>query len=90
MKREKLLSQKKPTYAIKSNLETYLKNYNRLLKLSVFYDDLLRFSGSVSVYDKNDNDTLWVSVYYNEFERREIDENLKQVYSIYTLTGTKM
>lgn len=89
MEKEKLLSQKKPTYAIKSSLETYLKYYNRLLKLSVFYDDLLRFSGSISVYDKNDEDTLWVSVYYNEFERREIDESLKQVYSILHSDGNQ-
>jgi len=89
MEKERLLSQKKPIYPINQNLEAYLKKYNRLLKLSVFYDDLLRFSGSVSVYDKNDKDTLWVSVYYNEFERIDIDESLKQVYTILHSDGNQ-
>jgi hypothetical protein len=48
----------------------------------VFYDDLLRFSGSINVYDKNETDTLWIRVYYNEFERNEIDLNLKKIYSL--------
>jgi len=47
----------------------------------VSYDDLLRFQGSVIVYDKNDQDTLWIRVYYNEFEREEIDLSLKRVYT---------
>ncbi len=89
MKKERLLSKKKPTYPINQNLESYLRDYNRLLKISIFYDDLLRFSGSVSVYDKNDVDTLWVSVYYNEFERKEIDDSLKQVYTILHSDGNQ-
>ena len=53
----------------------------RQVLLPIVYDDLLRFSGSINVYDKNDQDTLWIRVYYNEFERKEIDLNLKKIYS---------
>ena len=86
---ERLMSKKKPTYPILPFLDAYLNDYNRSLKISVFYDDLLRFSGSVSVFDKNDEDTLWVSVYYNEFERKEIDRSLKQVYTILHSDGNQ-
>lgn len=73
---------KKPSYRINDSLLEYLERFDRISKVSIFYDDLLRFSGSVTVYDKNDQDTLWVRVYYNEFEREEIDLNLKKIYSL--------
>ena len=81
------ISKKKPSYQICDTLSSYLSNYNRTITLPIFYDDLLRFQGSVAVYDANDNDTLWVRVYYNEHERKEIDLSLKQVYSILISDG---
>jgi hypothetical protein len=72
---------KKPSYPINNLLLDYLERYDRISKVSVFYDDLLRFLGSVNVYDKNEVDTLWIRVYYSEFERGEIDLNLKKIYS---------
>ena len=78
----KLISKKKPFYPISIKLSEYLKNYNRWISGSIFYEDLLRFSGSVSVLDKNDNDTLWVRVFYTDNERKEIDFNLKKIYTI--------
>ena len=85
---EKLISKKKPTYPINKKLYNYLSEYNRNIKIPVFYDDLLRFSGSVTVYDKNDKDTLWIRVYYPEFEQKEIDMSLKQMYNILHGDGT--
>lgn len=79
---EKLLSKKKPSFPVKDFLFQYLKRYNRDMTIPVFYDDLLRFTGSVAVYDKNDEDTLWVSVYFSDSEREELVHNLKQVYTI--------
>ncbi|SDH74766.1 hypothetical protein SAMN04488062_11363 [Flavobacterium omnivorum] len=73
---------KKPSYPINDALLQYLERFDRISKVSIFYDDLLRFTGSVTVYDKNDEDTLWIRVYYNEFEREEIDLNLKKIYSL--------
>lgn len=73
---------KKPSYPVNDSLLDYLERFDRISKVSIFYDDLLRFSGSINVYDKNDQDTLWTRVYYNEFERNDIDLNLKKVYSL--------
>jgi hypothetical protein len=72
---------KKQTYPINKSLLEYLERYDRVSKVSIFYDDLLRFSGSVVVYDSHDVDTLWIRVYYSELERNEIDFNLKKIYS---------
>ncbi|CAM3886632.1 hypothetical protein FLBR109950_06700 [Flavobacterium branchiophilum] len=73
---------KKPTYPVNLDLMGYLERYDRVSKVSISYDDLLRFSGAISVFDKNDKDTLWIRVYYNEFERDEIDLTLKKIYSL--------
>jgi len=83
------ISKKKPSYPISDKLSNYLSDYNRNIKLPIFYSDLLRFQGSVVVYDKDDEDTLWVRVYYNEFEREEIDYSLKQVYSSLISDGSQ-
>ncbi|MDA7699043.1 hypothetical protein N8795_02880 [Flavobacteriaceae bacterium] len=78
---EKLISKKKPFFKISAALASFLKHYERWIDTPVCYDDLLRFSGSVVVYDKNDNDTLWVSVYFTDSERREIEFSLKKIYT---------
>jgi hypothetical protein len=83
------ISKKKPSYPITEKLNVYLSEYNRNIRLPIFYDDLLRFQGSVTVYDKNDEDTLWIRVYYNQFEREEIDLSLKKVYTLLHSDGNK-
>ncbi|WNW01158.1 hypothetical protein RRF68_09130 [Tenacibaculum sp. HL-MS23] len=88
MSEEKLISQRKPAYPINKKLALYLKRHNRTIQIPIFYDDLLRFQGAISVYDKDDNDTLWVRVYYNEFEREEIDLSLKKIYNILHSNGS--
>ncbi|HLT51547.1 MAG TPA: hypothetical protein VKZ93_06295, partial [Arenibacter sp.] len=85
---EKLISRKKPAYPVNPQLDAYLEHYSRKIEIPIFYDDLLRFSGSVVVYDSKDEDTLWVRVYYNEFDRVEIDISLKKVYSILHSDGS--
>ena len=78
---EPLMIFKKPTYPINNLFLDYLERFDRISKVSIFYDDLLRFSGSINVFDKKDIDTLWIRVYYNEYERNDIDLNLKKIYS---------
>jgi hypothetical protein len=58
-----------------------LHKFNRTIRLPIFYDDLLRFQGAVEVFDKNDKDTLWVRTYYSDSDRKEIDLNLKKIYT---------
>ena len=81
MSHEQLMVFKKPSYPINSSFLDYLERFDRVSKVSIYYDDLLRFTGSITVFDKNEVDTLWIRVYYNEFERAEIDLNLKKIYS---------
>lgn len=89
MNKDLKISKRKPSYTISSKLDRYLSDYRRNINLPIFYSDLLRFQGSIVVFDKNDEDTLWVRVYYNEFEREEIDRSLKQVYSNLLSDGGK-
>jgi hypothetical protein len=88
MSNEKLMSKKKPAYPIGVRLDGYLEHYSRKIEIPIFYEDLLRFAGSVTVYDSNDEDTLWVRVYYSDVERKEIDISLKKVYSILHSDGS--
>ena len=78
----KLMSKKKPSFKINKVLDDYLASYNRKIIIPIFYEDLKRFAGSVSVYNNKEIDTLWVRVFYSDFERKEIDENLKKVYNL--------
>lgn len=73
---------KKENYPINDALRSYLEKYKRLTRSTIFYDDLLRFQGVISVFDKEEKDTLWVRVYYNEYEKAEIDSSLKKIYTL--------
>jgi hypothetical protein len=86
---EKLISQKKPFYPLSPALCRFLKTYDRWIDTPIFYDDLLRFSGSVAVLDQNDEDTLWVRVFYSDTERKEIDFNLKKIYTLLHSDGNE-
>ncbi|MGV6845694.1 MAG: hypothetical protein ACWA42_06165 [Lutibacter sp.] len=84
-----LISKRKPAFPINNLLYDYLSTYNRNIKIPIFYEDLLRFDGAVSVYDKHGEDTLWIRVYYSEHERDEIDLSLKKMYMILHGDGTE-
>ena len=82
------ISNKKPSYKISDLFFQYLKDYNRVEDLTVQYDDLLRYVGSVDVYDTNDKNTLWQRVYYNDNERLELENNLKKIYNVLYSDGS--
>ena len=52
---KKLISKKKPFYPISKELTKFLKKHDRWVNLDLSYEDLLRFSDSITVYDKNGN-----------------------------------
>lgn len=85
---QKLISKKKPTYPITDRLSAYLSKYARNIEIPIFYDDLLRYQGAVTVYDKYGNDSLWIQVYYSEYERQDIEQSLKLMYSILHSDGS--
>ena len=79
---KKLISKKKPFFSISKKLKDFLKTHDRWIDDVISYDDLLRFSESVNLYDKKNRDTLWVRLIFNESERQEIDNNLKIIYTL--------
>ena len=79
---KKLISKKKPFYPISKKLQAFLKQHDRWMDDVISYDDLLRYSDSINIYDKKNKDTLWVRLLYNETERIEIDKNLKVIYTL--------
>src|SRR6056300_64088 len=79
---KKLISKKKPFYPISKKLENFLRQHDRWIEDVISYDDLLRYSDSINIYDKNNKDTLRVRLLYNESERNEIDKNLKIIYTL--------
>ncbi len=88
MTQQRLMSKKKPSFPVSKKLDTFLEYYNRKTEIPIFYEDLLRFAGSVVVYDDEGEDTLWIRTYYSDSERQEIDLNLKKVYSILHSDGS--
>lgn len=88
MSEERLMSRKKPAYPVIPALDDYLDEFSRKIEIPIFYEDLMRFSGSVVVYDAHGEDTLWVRVFYSDAERQEIDLSLKGVYSILHSDGS--
>ena len=83
------MSKKKPSYRICKSLDNYLNSYKRKIEIPIFYCDLKRFSGSVSVFNDKNIDTLWVRVFYSDSERKEIDLNLKKVYNLLHSDGNE-
>ena len=81
MKDDLKISLKKPSYPVSLPLKAYLQKFNRNILLPISYDDLLRFQGSVEVFDKNDKNTLWIRTFYSDSDRVEIDLNLKRIYT---------
>ena len=88
MSDDNLISKKKPAYPVTTQLSEYLSNYNRNIKIPIFYDDLLRFQGAIEILDNEGNDTLWIRTYFADHERDEIELSLKQMYTILHADGS--
>ena len=80
-------SKKKVPFTVKKEFSEYLGKYNRSSTLPIQYEDLLRFTNSLSIYDQEGNDTHWESVFYNNAEQSEIHDALTKIYSILKADG---
>lgn len=80
-------SRKKYFYSINEKLREYLIKYNREIKHSVQYRDLLRFQLSVPLLDKNGVDTLWQTVYYDQSEMDQLFPALTSIYALMNASG---
>lgn len=82
------ISFKKEMYPCNEIFTEYLEEVGREQKLSLMYDDLLRFTNFVPVYDNHGKDTLWINVIYSYFEQDEIHKHLIELYTNLSSDGT--
>ncbi|ERM82952.1 hypothetical protein P872_04890 [Rhodonellum psychrophilum GCM71 = DSM 17998] len=82
-----LISKKKIIYPISSGLRKYLNKYDRESDFPIHYSDLIRYNGSIPLYDFKGNDTLWETVLFNEYDREEIHYSVKKIYALLKAEG---
>lgn len=78
---------KKTPYKISTPLLNYLTEAGRTQKIAVQYEDLLRFTNAVSLFDKHNNDTLWLTVAYSQSEMEELNRELTGIYASLKTNG---
>ncbi len=82
------ISKKKEAYSLKMPLLDYLKKYDRTIAFPISYDDLMRFTETLPVYDaKTKKDTLWATALYPAGDIASLYEGLKQIYAILKTGG---
>lgn len=83
------ITKKKPFYPVSKMLLKYLDAGNRTANLPFSYNDLLRFTSSISHTDKNGKETLWESVIYDPSEMAELNSKLVSTYAEMKFSGNK-
>lgn len=83
----KLIKRKKEIYPISSNFDRYLREFNRSIRMSLDYEDLLNYDNAISLYDKSGRDTLWSTLMYSPQSIQEINEGLLRIYSFLRTEG---
>lgn len=78
---------KKVPFKIQPELSAYLNEAGRVQSIPVQYEDLLRFTGSYSLFDKHGKDTLWLSVTYAPGEMEELNRELTGIYATLKTNG---
>jgi hypothetical protein len=81
---------KKPAYQLKAHIREHLRQYSRLEKLPVSYDDLLHFKETIPNYDDDGKNTLWLSAIYDRYEVDDLNKALINVYEILLNDGDTM
>lgn len=82
-----LISKKKIIFPISSGLRKFLQDYGREVDFPIHYRDLLRYSGSIPLYDSKGNDTHWETVLFAESDREEIHFYVKKIYALLKAEG---
>lgn len=80
-------SKKKVPFSVNADFKKYLTAEGRERKLPIQYEDLLRYTNALTLYDQNGNDTQWESVMYSQSEQEEIFEALTRIYAILKADG---
>ncbi len=82
-----LISKKKRIYSIGAGLRSYLIRYGREVDIPIHYQELLRYSNSIALYDSKEQDTYWETVFYDQSDREEIHLNVKKIYALLKAGG---
>lgn len=77
-----VIQYKKPFYPVTPELMGYLSDNNRLTKIPIAYEDLLRFKDGIPIMDKHGKDSLWLQVFYEQSEYAELEQNLNKIYTL--------
>ena len=72
---------RKPVFPVHEPLSKYLVRANREASVQLSYDDLLRYSNAITLFDNKGNDTLWETLIYSETDRSEIYDALFHIYA---------
>ena len=82
-----LISKKKQPYPVGQGLRGYLRKHGRIKRLPVHFEDLARYTETVTLYNKRGEDTLWETVLYPPTERDEIERALVRCYAELKVQG---
>lgn len=78
---------KKPIYKIKKPLRDHLRQYSRLEKFAISYEDLLRHKDLFPIIDSDGNRTLWNGVLFEQSEGEMIRAGLLDIYQKLSADG---
>lgn len=78
---------KKINYPVSHKFSLYLKDIERMQEIPVHYNDLLRYSFAMNLYDKNGQDTLWLKLGYPQNEMYELNRELTHIYAMLKANG---
>ncbi len=81
------MHQRKPAYPVGEHLRHYLIEHGREVRLPVTYGDLLRFDGTMPVYDAEGRETLWRSVLLRQGEVEDMHQRLLDTYQLLIADG---
>jgi hypothetical protein len=85
--RGNLISRKKPIYPVSAGLFDYLSRYRRVRTRGIDYNDLSRYTNSITLFDEHGRDTLWSTVFYQDSEQNEINDALLETYAVLKSDG---
>ena len=84
---EKLISRRKPCFAVWPELDRYLRRCERACRLTMQYADLSAFDDMYPLPDKNGDHSHWATVIHPAFLRRDLESSLLQVYALLQAEG---
>lgn len=78
---------KKVPFSVSDELNSYFIETNRKCSIPIHYNDLLRFTSSVDLFDKYGDNTLWRNVIYPHNEMEELNKELTRIYAMLKTDG---